>query len=291
MVSLQSKSKFWQSPIQYDDDTRITIPPLLILKVSENPKSDSLFASLNMLTVCKGISAVLSLAQIAAISYLFGTSRIVEIFFAATFLQATVMKLSQTGRFAELFVPTFHKLEKNESRADAFLAFSVILNWASVVIFVWVALTYLLAGPLVRINVPGFSDALQADVKYTLFFVAPILFPQVLTGILRGLTWAEGAYVSTEVTAFLGRAVNIIVVLCFYHLEVWCLVLGLWLGSLATFLALLILVFRLGFRYQFSLSSDSFQIGTFLKSFPAMLSSTGATQPVSYTHLTLPTKA
>lgn len=240
-------------------------------------RSSNQFEQLNRLTIFKATSAGLAMLQVAVLAMFFGTSAAVKIFFAATFIQATVMKLSQTNQLAELFIPTFHRLEKAVSRDAGMEAFAVIMSWGFLIMATFVCLISCFAWPLVQMVVPGFDYETKVTVYRVLLLVMPTLFPQVLAGVLRGFTLAEGEYISSEIAVILGRLANTLLVVFLYKNGISALVIGFWAGQLVVFFAMLSIAGRLGFRYRPKLKSDHFSIRTFTRTFPAMLSSTGAT--------------
>lgn len=239
--------------------------------------SKNQFEQLNKLTIFKAISAGLAMLQVAVLATIFGTSAPIKIFFAATFIQTTVMKLSQTNQMAELFVPTFHKLEREVSRDAGMEAFAVIMSWGVLFMATFVGLIFCIAWPLVQLVVPGFDEETKVMVYYVLVLVLPTLLLQVLAGILRGLTLAEGKYIASEIAVILGRIANPILVVLLYDKGVWALVVGFWAGQLAVFIFMMFISRQLGFQYRPKLKSPHFSILKPARTIPAMLSSTGAT--------------
>lgn len=76
--------------------------------------------AIGIMTALNGVSAVVGIAQTVMIAYFFGTSRTVEIFFAATAIQTSIIGLAQLGQLSDILLPQHHRLKHSLGQEQAF---------------------------------------------------------------------------------------------------------------------------------------------------------------------------
>ena len=139
--------------------------------------------SLSWLTVLNLFGAVVGLIQTIVIAWIFGATRSIEIFFAATTFQAFLLKIATTGQVSDLFTPIFHDIQVKHDQERARNAFSAMVNAMLIAAGVVTVLACLFAGPIAKLLVPGFESA-EIELCGTIFLVtAPLLLLQIAGGL------------------------------------------------------------------------------------------------------------
>src|SRR5690242_21707640 len=85
--------------------------------------------AIGTLTSLNVAGACVALANSVVTARLFGTSRPMEVFFAAASVQVQLVSLVQTGQLAEIFLPIYHRIRHRSGTERARAAFSVLMNW------------------------------------------------------------------------------------------------------------------------------------------------------------------
>ena len=235
--------------------------------------------SIGVLTILNLIGAVIGVVNSVVVAYFFGTSRLVEIFFASSALQACVTRLAQTGQIAEIFLPIYHRVKHTQGVEKAHRAFSIILNWMMIVAAVLAVAMFFLSSLLMRLRVPGFSEsdlALGAQMFRVLILVA---CSRIVIALFRTLAEAERWFGMAEAVGVLSRLliVGAIVALA-SSIGVWSLVIAMCLGNLFMLVGLVTLVVRRGFRYHFCLRDEGFRAWSVFRKTFATMGYVGATQ-------------
>jgi len=213
--------------------------------------------SINILTVLKTVGAALAIAQSAAVAYHFGTSREVELYFAAVTLLSVVTRLTQTGQVAEILLPILVD-QKTEGRPElAYGLFSAVVNWMVVLTLACSLLLWVVASPIIRFVVPGF-DAPQQMVSVSLFrAMVPLLGLQILTAFMNMLANAEKWFGRPQIAHAISRAFALAIILFFSpRFGIWALVLAMWVSVAGNMVGCMVIVHRLGYRHRLVLSSE-----------------------------------
>ena len=235
--------------------------------------------SIGILTILNVVGAALSVVSTAVVVYFFGTTRTVEIYFAAMGLQASVMRLTQTGQISEIFLPVYHRIKNDQGVDRAHGAFSIIVNWMMLVTLALSVVLWFLAPLLIRLRVPGFPESDLVVVTSMFRVLIPVTCIQVLAGLVQTLANAERWFGAAEAMSVISRILIIgtIAVLA-VPLGGWALVTSLWVGNVSLFLALVVYVLRKGFRYRFRLHQEGFSAWSVFRKLSATLGYVGATQ-------------
>lgn len=215
--------------------------------------------SVGWLTLLKLATAVVGLLQTIVIAWLFGVTRAVEIFFAATTFQQLLMQLTSTGQIGDLFTPIYHNIQAQQGAKPARDAFSAMTNVMVLCAAIVAAIAVLLAQPISSLLVPGFGEQDLALTARVFVAVAPIIVVMIANAMYSNLLRAEHRYGISEVLALTSRVVNLLILFCLASsLGVWALILGLWISALIHFLGQWWCAHRNNPQYRFILSSEHF---------------------------------
>ena len=225
--------------------------------------------SLSWLTVLNLFGAVVGLIQTIVIAWIFGATRSIEIFFAATTFQAFLLKIATTGQVSDLFTPIFHDIQVKHDQERARNAFSAMVNAMLIAAGVVTVLACLFAGPIAKLLVPGFESA-EIELCGTIFLVtAPLLLLQIAGGLFGNFLAAEHFYGVEEVLGVVCRVGNLLIVLMFgWTLGVWALILALWAAAVIRLVGQFVFVTSKGYRHQLVLQTEDFSPRTVLFKMP-----------------------
>ena len=126
--------------------------------------------------------ALVGILQTIVIARVFGASREIEIYFAATTFLMLMMKVSSAGQIGDLFTTIFHDIKTTHGRKARHNAFSVMTNAMTVIAVLTALFGWLFCGSIARVLAPGFE---AADLKLcaTLFAVtSSLVIFQVVNG-------------------------------------------------------------------------------------------------------------
>lgn len=213
------------------------------------------------------------------IAYLFGTTRSVEVYFAALGLQASLFALTQSNQLTEMFLPNFHQIEHRDGSQNAMAAFSAVLNWMVLAVAGVVVILVAVAPWLIQLRVPGFT---QQDFELGAAMVrvlVPLVILQISNSMLTMLAHAKGWYGATEGVQVIARLVQLAALIStFAHLGVWSLIVAFWLGQVIHFAGNIAIVRRFGYRHSFRLRHGSYRVDRLFQNIWHTFSYTGATQ-------------
>ncbi len=216
--------------------------------------------SVSLVSAISFASVLVSLAYTLFVANVFGVGREVEIYFAASQVFSVFVALSQSGQLVEAFIPIFHKIKVDYGLQKAFSAFSVVLNWIAILASVLALLIFLASDIFVAILVPGFDPADQDMVAHVVMLFAPLILLQVTMAFMKGLATAESIFGWTAALNLGGSLINLIAVVFFYRFGLWALVYGLIIGVIFQFIGILLLLLLMGYRHQFVLRVDHFDV-------------------------------
>jgi putative peptidoglycan lipid II flippase len=226
----------------------------------------------------KLLTSLLSISySILQVRY-FGTSRTIEIYFAAQSLVYLVTSLSQGGQLAEIFLPEFHKLNVIK-KGLGFQGLNIVINrmllWGGFIMIV----IFLLTPFFIRLIVPGFSEEDQATASLMFKVLLPYLFFQINNAFFKTVLNAEKKYGRAEFLGVTNTIVNIIsLVLLYKYIGVWALVVSMLLGKVIEFLFYLSQLYKIGYKYRFVLSIEEFNHNAFFRTMQNTFLYVGATQ-------------
>ena len=207
--------------------------------------------------------------QTVVIAWLFGTTRTVEIFFAATTFQRLLLQLTSSGQIGDLFTPIFHDIQAQHGTEQARNAFSAMTNVMIVCATIVATIAALLAQPISTLLVPGFSEQSLTLTSKVFVVVAPIIVVLMANAMYSNLLRAEHRYGISESLALASRIINLAILICLAHtLGVWALVLGLWVSAIIRFFGQVFYVVREGPGHRLLFRTEHFHPRTVLFKIP-----------------------
>lgn len=223
-------------------------------------RSVSLLAGLNV------AAAVASAATSALTAFLFGTSRAVEVYFAAATLYMMTVSLTQTGAVMDVFLPIYYRLKETRDALSAKAAFAVLLNWMVLLAGAAVAALWLAAPAVIALLVPGFGDADQAQGVLYFRAVLPLVLLRVVAIQFLGLCNAERWYGLPESMTPLSQIASMVVLVAAAPaIGVWALVASLWTSQTLQLLAFIAVTYRFGYRHALRWSHPDFAFGEVMR--------------------------
>jgi putative peptidoglycan lipid II flippase len=203
------------------------------------------------------INIILNFAYSTLMIYLFGTSREIEAFFAASVLGTAVSRFVQTGQLVEIIVPKYHKVKSEVGSQEAMSIISMMANYMSGIAFLLV-LVFIAGGTsVVNLLVPGFEKTAQ-DHVYQIFCITGFLMPiQIATNLFQGMLNAENIYGKVEITNTVSLLVNLLILIIWGHSHTAdILVVGLVFSVLMQFLTTLYYLRQVGYKHSFAFKSQ-----------------------------------
>jgi len=218
--------------------------------------------AISSLVLINLVGAGLGLVTAVLIARLFGTTAEAAVYFGATSLFAVTFSLSQTGQLVEVFLPVYHQRKAIDGPRGAYAAASVVINWM-VLAFGLLAVGAALAAPqLVRLLLPGFSEASQLLGVQVFRAISPLLALRSLLSVLHSVGNAERHFGVPESVAVVSQAFSITAIAILASpLGVWALVVALWVGELVRLVGFILFLHKIGFRYTGKLAADGFDHG------------------------------
>ena len=215
--------------------------------------------SIAVLTVLNTIAALVGLFTSIVTAYFFGTSRPLEIFFAASTLYVLVISLTQTGQISDIFLPMYIRIRQAQGLQAAQAAFSVLLNWMTLLVLAISALLWVLAPWLIQLLVPGFTPANHATGAVMFRVMVPVLTFYVIVSMISSLANAERWFGMPEAIGVFSQVVSVACILFLApRLGIWAMVISFWIPSVTSFLGMVVVLRRLKFRHVFRLHQPGF---------------------------------
>ena len=235
--------------------------------------------SIGLMTLINIASAIVGIIQAFVLGLLFGISSGIEIYFVAVAFYQSILKLTQTGQIAEIFTPIYHRLKISHNQQTAFDLLSVLVNWMMGLALVLSAIAFLLADYLMPNLAPGF-DANRLVVCIAMFrWIIPLLALSIIESLLSNLLVAEKKFVAPEICRLTCTVIGLALVLLFARqLDVWVMILSLWVSGVANILMFGYLLFRMGYRYRLQFSHPDFRILDIFRNAPSVFGYVGLAQ-------------
>lgn len=225
------------------------------------------------------MAAVVAIFNMAIVAHYFGASRHVEIYFAATALLRFVVRISQTGQVSEIVLPIFHQTKHKNGVKEAYLLFSIVLNWLLILLTILIVILWNFSMPLVEIRVPGFQPDDIATGALYFRVLLPLVLVQIATALLTTLAHAESWFGIPE---FGGLLANMVSMACLLILAPqvgpWALIWALWSGQFIHLVCVIVFLYRKGFRHRLRLNTEIVNIWHILGRVMKTLPYVGATQ-------------
>ena len=231
------------------------------------------------MTVLNAVGAVVGLTQSMVVAFFFGTTRGVEIFFAAVALEASIIQLTQTGQLAEIFLPIYHRVKHAQGVAEAYGCFAVMINIVLALVAVLAVIMYGLAPILVKLRVPGFSVEDMQTTVVVFRALLPLLGIHVTLAMLHTLANAEKWFGAPEAITIATRIAGVVVLAALAPAwGIWALVTGLYVNTAGALLALCIFAFTFGYRHRLRLKHSSVNLVLLMKQLATTLFYVATTQ-------------
>lgn len=235
--------------------------------------------SISTLTILKIVGAILGITYSVIQVQYFGTSRDIEIYFAATATTYVLFSLSQSGTLAEIFLPIYIKIKTEYGKEAAHNGFSVVVTRMAAYIIVLCTLAYFFAPFLTRLVVPGFEEESQEQVTAVFRVMCFLLFPQIISSFFIVILNSEKIFGRAEMIGLFRILLNLIVLVTTYsYLGLWSLVISLCAGQIITFFIYIFLLNKNGINLSLRFKASRFDHVSFFKSIYYTLFYVGGTQ-------------
>ena len=222
--------------------------------MNASPATDAILARAAVVLLLGNVlSRILGLVREQTIAYLFGASAATDTFVAATQVPTMLYDLLLGGAVTAVFVPVFADYARNNRELSAL--FGAMLAIAGIVLGISVVVLVLLAEPLVRILVPGFTpEVLEQTVGLTRLAIPAVAFLG-LSGVVNAALYAGHR---PQYPAFCAAVYNLGIIamalLFVNRLGVASLVVGVLVGSLGQLVLQAPGLWRMGIRPRAVLS-------------------------------------
>lgn len=225
--------------------------------------------SLGLLTSLGGLGVFVGLAQTVVIAWIFGATRSIEIFFAATTFNTLLLQLASSGQVGDIFTPLFHSIQKEQGTSAARQAVAAMTNVMIVIAVAISVLAALFSWQIAGLLVPGFSDEEMRLCGWVFLATAPLMILQIAAAMLETFLRAEHRYGISESLNVIGRTGNLILLIALGRwLGLWVLVLGLWFGAAVQLLGQCFYLYRYGYRHSLCLATPFFRPSEVLRQIP-----------------------
>jgi putative peptidoglycan lipid II flippase len=215
------------------------------------------------------INIIINLVNIAtsvAQAKIFGITRYIECFFAASLLSRVIVSLTQTGQVVEFVIPKYIKLRNNNEHERACNLFSGVINNQIIFGIILTVVCIVANKYIIQLLVPGFTDA-DKQLTTTIFYILlPTIIINLTIGVLTSFLNAEGVYGRNEMIQFSAGLLYLAIVLLSHKwLGIMSLVYALLLSQIFAIGSELYLLFtRSNLRYKFILFSEDFSLKDFV---------------------------
>ena len=235
--------------------------------------------SIGLVAMVNLCNAAIGIVQAFLVGMLFGTTSLIEIFFAASTFQLSIGKLLQAGQIAEIFIPIYHQLKESEGQSVAFNLLSVLMNWMLLVALVLASVMFVGVNYIAPVAVPGFSPDRIATFIAMFQFLIPLIVIQVGTGLLSSLLASEKQFVAQEVARTLAAFISLFLIITFATtFDAWVMIGALWSTNTIVLTVFLFFLYRIGYRHHFRLRHEKFSVGDIFKKLPSIFAYVCVTQ-------------
>ncbi|AZQ44698.1 lipid II flippase MurJ [Nonlabens ponticola] len=226
----------------------------------------------------KFLSALLGIGYSILQVYYFGSSRSIEIFFAAQSLVYVITSLTQTGQLAEVFLPVYHKLKLLSGQLH-FDALNYVLTKILFFGAFFIVIAFILAPYIIELLIPGFSDADRETAVDVFRVLVPLIVLEIAGNFFVVVLNGERKFGRAEFLSAVNSGLNILILFLFYELlGIWSLVLSLIIAKVLQTAFYLKNLFDLGYRPQIIKAMDAFDSRHFLNALKSTLLYTVSTQ-------------
>lgn len=235
--------------------------------------------SIKRLTIINIAVSLLGICYSLMQASMYGVSREIEVFYAASTLVYVVMSLSQTGQLGEIFLPEYLTIKINQGPSEAYKAFCVLINWVIVFLCVLLFVLYVLSPLVVKVLVPGFAESDQNKVIAIFIALIPYFFIEIIIVLFQMFLNAEKRYGMPELLTMVSVFSSIVSLYFFFdYVGIWAIVISMYIGKTTLLFTYMYLLKKSGFQYSFSFQSSFFSGKVFFKKGISTLVYTGSTQ-------------
>ncbi len=226
------------------------------------------FQNISLITVISIVNLIAGILYSMMQVRIFGTDRVIEIFFAAQTLVYLVTSLSQSGQLSEIFLPIYLKLKTLNSASVANKAFSLMLNRMLLYVFIFIVVIYFVCPIIIKLFIPGFSSSDQAEAMLLFRCFLPLILLQILSSFLNTILNAENIYGRVEIISFFSVLVSILLLWLFYsRFGVWTLLFVSYIGVILQILTSLLFIVRMKIKYSLVWNMSEFDHKELFKTF------------------------
>jgi putative peptidoglycan lipid II flippase len=203
----------------------------------------------------------------------FGANALVDAYFVSTTAVYIITSLVQGGQLAEVFLPEYIKVKKEQSAVRAHLLFSVIVNRLLFIVLIGLILVYFLAPWAMKFLGPGLNpDAFELSIslfRVSLLLILFTLFSSFVNTVLN----AEQVFGRAEFTGILSSSVSL-VLLYFFHGQfgIRILLYSMLIGKVLEFITGIWFMRKAGLAYTLAFKIDDYDLTSFFK---ILVSTTG----------------
>ncbi|MDB4564383.1 hypothetical protein N9099_00410 [Mariniblastus sp.] len=202
--------------------------------------------------------------QTVIVARLFGTTRQIEVFMAASSLNAMALRLFQSGQIYEIFLPTYISVKNSQGIIAANQLSSVLLSWIMICFTTLLCILFLAAPFIVDMVIAGFSEFDKAEATLMFRVLLPLIGVQLFSGIFLMLGNAEKQFSKFQLPSLFSLSFSILILFFVQDsIGAWVMVLALWVSQLTLLIFRLALLRKIEFRYSFSLQNQNLSIKTF----------------------------
>jgi putative peptidoglycan lipid II flippase len=222
-------------------------------------KKNSLVVSTSIVSAGTAFSRVLGLIREQVMAYYFGASAVTDVFVAAFRIPNLLRDLFAEGALSSAFVPVFKEKLVNESE-DAAFGLARIVATAMLVVVGAVVLLGIVATPFIMyISAFGFTadpDKFDLAVKLTQI-MWPFLLLVSLAALIMGILNSFGRFGIPAVAPAIFNIGSILCVVLMYHwfdVPIYTMAIGVLVGGVGQLAIQLPPLWRIGFRYRWTLN-------------------------------------
>jgi len=217
-------------------------------------------------TSAQALSSVIAVAQSIVVVRIFGASRSIEVYFAASLLQQILLRLLQTGQFVEVVLPKYIALRNSIGSKAASEAASAVLNWLIVGGALLAGTLWLLSAWIVLFAAPGFSQVDRATTLAMFQWLLPLIVVQLASGFFLSIGNAERAHGRFEAIGCLASVAGICFIIALHSsMGNWVMVGALWVNQLITLCGRGMLLRATRFRYRAQFRTAHLRASTVLQ--------------------------
>lgn len=225
-----------------------------------------MFEKIMKLSAINALSIVLSVFNTILVSYLFGTSREIEVWFGCLIIVQVIMKFSQSGELSEILLPIYKSYKSKNKEREAYKVTSAIINWFLIFLIFIIFVTFLFGSLIIKATLPGFNNSDQLLGYDLLIFISPVMILIFLSGQVQTLLNAKNIIGQPEKITLITRILNILTIFFGYdYFGVWVMPIALYCSTFFKNTLFIFYYLKSGGMYFFTLSTENESILKHLK--------------------------